>query len=166
MTAMPNTIAETWPWRPMQLQDIDAVVAMEREACLHPLHAWSADSYRSSLQSGYWALVMTDASGHMAGVCVAMAGVDEAHLLNIAVAASAQGQGLGRWMLSQLDAWCLQQQLPHIWLEVRPTNTPAQALYARLGYVLMGVRKGYYPGELGREDALVMKREVTHVAVD
>lgn len=166
MTAMRLTALGAWPWRPMQEDDIDAVVSMESQACPHPLHAWSADNYRSSLQSGYWAHVMTDASGGMAGVCVAMAGVDEAHLLNIAVAASAQGQGLARWMLSQLDAWCLQHAFAHVWLEVRPSNAPAQALYTSVGYVLMGVRKGYYPGELGREDALVMKREVADVAMD
>lgn len=163
---MPNTITNTWPWRPMQLQDIDAVVAMEREACQHPSHAWSLDNYRSSLNSGYWAQVMTDASGQIAGVCVAMAGVEEAHLLNIAVATSAQGQGLARWMLSQLDAWCLHHHFARIWLEVRPNNTPAQTLYARLGYFQVGIRKGYYPGQSGREDAWVMKRELGHVAMD
>lgn len=163
---MPNTMAQTWPWRAMTAQDIDALVAMERDACQHRLHAWSVDNYRSSLQSGYWAQVMTDASGHIVGACVAMAGVDEAHLLNIVVASSAKGKGLARWMMAQLEAWCVQQQLAQIWLEVRPSNTPAQTLYASLGYVHISVRKDYYPGELGREDACVMKREVPHVAMD
>ena len=45
-----------------------------------------------------------------------------------------------------------------VWLEVRPSNAPALALYERCGMRLAGRRRGYYPAAGGaREDALVMK---------
>lgn len=152
-------------WRPMTLDDIAEVRQMEGPACLHPVHAWSEDNYRSSLRSGYWMRVACSPQGRIVGVCVAMFGVDELHLLNIAVAREAQGQGLARWMLAQLITLCQAHALASIWLEVRPSNTPARALYLAQGYVDVGVRKAYYPAPEGREDALVMKREVDHVSM-
>ena len=44
----------------------------------------------------------------------------------------------------------------HIFLEVRPTNLAAKALYSRFGFHEVAVRRDYYPAETGREDALVL----------
>jgi ribosomal-protein-alanine N-acetyltransferase len=153
-------------WRQMTLDDIPQVLAMERVACPHVLHAWSEDNYRSSLSSGYWLRVGCDPQGRIIAVCVAMFGVDELHLLNIAVARERHGQGLACWILDELVTLCQAQDLSTIWLEVRPSNERALALYRWQGYVDVGVRKHYYPASTGREDALVMKREVPHVALD
>lgn len=169
-----RTLKPPHVWRAMQLADVPAVVDMEQQACQHPLHAWTTDNYRSSLRSGYWSRVCVDTHGCITGVCVAMQGVDEVHLLNIAVARDCQGQGLAVWMLTQLDAWCSSLKCPVIWLEVRPSNHPALALYQAQRYAQVAVRKGYYPAVQGREDALVMKRdvallptqEVRHATVD
>jgi ribosomal-protein-alanine N-acetyltransferase len=147
--------------RPMTEADIPAVMAMEHAACLHPLHAWSEDNYRSSMRAGYWVRVRCEGdSGRILAVCVAMDGVDEVHLLNIAVDSQYQGRGLARSVLSVLYDRCRQRQAPVLWLEVRPSNAPARALYVREGFVEVGVRKNYYPAAAGREDALVMKRDV------
>lgn len=147
--------------RPMTDADIAAVIAMERQACLHPSHAWSDDNYRSSLRAGYWARVRCEAdSGRVCAVIVAMDGVDEVHLLNIAVDQAWHGQGIARQLLSVLYARSTQRRAALVWLEVRPSNAPARALYEREGFGQVGVRKGYYPAPEGREDALVMRREV------
>lgn len=149
-----------WCWRPMTGDDVLPVCAMEAQACTHPLHAWTEANYRSSLITGYWARVLCTPEGQVAGVCVGMFGVDELHLLNIAVAPAWHRQGLAQWMLDQLVDLCLAQEFLAIWLEVRPSNERAQALYRAKGYEAISVRKNYYPAESGREDALVMKREV------
>ena len=146
--------------RPMGLDDIPAVRALEVQACAHITHAWTEDNYRSSLASGYWMQVACEPGGAVVGVCVAMLGVDELHLLNIAVARGWQSQGLARHFLAMLVTLCGQHHLQAIWLEVRPTNARARALYARQGYEEVGLRRQYYPAAEGREDALVMKREV------
>jgi ribosomal-protein-alanine N-acetyltransferase len=147
--------------RPMTEADIPAVMAMEREACLHPVHAWSDDNYRSSMRAGYWARVRCEAAGgRVVAVCVAMDGVDEVHLLNIAVDRRLHGQGMARDFLGVLYERCRQRQAPIVWLEVRPSNESARALYRREGFIEVGVRKNYYPAPQGREDALVMKRDI------
>ena len=161
MTALPLTAAH-FVDRPTTEADIPAVRAMETQACLHPVHAWSEDNYRSSMRAGYWVRVRCDAaSGRVVAVCVAMDGVDEMHLLNIAVDRAWHGQGVAQSLLSVLYELCLQRGARALWLEVRPSNEPARELYAREGFESIGVRKNYYPAPQGREDALVMRRWIT-----
>lgn len=151
-----------WIDRPLTEADIAEVVAMEQDACLHPLHAWTVESYRSSLRAGYWARVRCEAAtGRVVAVCVAMDVADEVHLLNIAVARAWHGQGVARTFLDILAARCRQRQSGLIWLEVRPSNARALRLYTQLGYEQVGVRKHYYPAEQGREDAIVMRLALT-----
>lgn len=147
--------------RPMTEADIPAVLAMEQAACLHPSHAWSEDNYRSSMRAGYWCRVRLDAaSQQIVAVCVAMNGADEIHLLNIAVDKRWHGRGVARAFLGVLYERCQQQRASLLWLEVRPSNTPARALYGKEGFIEVGVRKGYYPAPDGREDAVVMRRDI------
>lgn len=147
--------------RLMTEADIPAVLAMEHEACAHPLHAWTEDNYRSSLRSGYWMRVRCEAAtGRVVAVCVAMDGADELHLLNIAVGRAHQGQGIARAMLGLLYERCRARGAGLLWLEVRPSNDRARTLYAREGFVEVGRRKQYYPAPDGREDALVMRRDM------
>lgn len=151
--------------RAMTEDDIPAVLAMERLACPHPVHAWSEDNYRSSLRSAYWMRVRTElGTGRIVGVCVAMDGVDEMHLLNIAVDKDWHGAGLARGLLDTLYAFCRQSNVALLWLEVRPSNERALGVYRRQGFVEVGVRKGYYPAPGGREDALVMRLDLKAVA--
>lgn len=147
--------------RPMTDADIAAVVEMERDACPHPLHAWTPENYRSSLRAGYWAVVRCEPrTQRIVAVCVAMDGVDEVHLLNIAVARDCQGRGLARELIHVLVDRCRQRRATALWLEVRPSNERARTLYRSEGFDDIGVRRNYYPAATGREDALVMRREV------
>jgi ribosomal-protein-alanine N-acetyltransferase len=147
------------PARVLNDADIDAWVAEERLSCLHPLHAWTPENYRSSLRAGYWSRVLCEpVGGRVIAVCVAMDGVDETHLLNIAVARAWQGRGLARELLQALYARCEDEGAQALWLEVRPSNARARELYLREGFVDIGVRRQYYPAPEGREDALVMRR--------
>jgi ribosomal-protein-alanine N-acetyltransferase len=153
------TVQQRFIDRPMTEADIPAVLAMERDACLHPLHAWTEDNYRSSMRAGYWLRVRCGEQGAIAAVIVAMDGHEEVHLLNIAVGRSWHRQGLATALIDALVARCRQRQAATLWLEVRPSNQRAQALYLREGFAVVGLRKGYYPAPEGREDALVMMRD-------
>jgi len=151
--------------RSLRESDIEPWVAEERLSCAHALHAWTPENYRSSLRSGYWSRVLCEAgdtpgSERVVAVCVAMDGVDEIHLLNIAVSRAWQGRGLASGMLQELYERCHEEHAGSLWLEVRPSNAPARALYLREGFVDIGVRRNYYPAAEGREDALVMRREI------
>jgi len=146
--------------RPLTEADIPAVLAMETDACLHPIHAWTADNYRSSIRAGYWSRVRCDRQGHVVAVVVAMDGAGEVHLLNIAVGRAWHRQGVAHALIEVLVDRCRHLGADSLWLEVRPSNEPALALYLREGFEHVGVRRHYYPAPEGREDALVMKRPV------
>lgn len=143
--------------RPMTPRDLDAVLAIEVRAYSHP---WTRGNFIDSLASGYHGEllhVLHQGQVELAGYFMAMAGVDELHLLNITVAPDWQGQGLGRGLLDAVAARARAQRLLQVLLEVRAGNLRAQALYSRYGFETIGRRSGYYPAALGREDAVVMR---------
>ncbi len=137
----------------MTVRDLDAVVAVEARSYSHP---WSRGNFTDSLAAGYLAEVLEDAAGGLVGYLIAMTGVDEMHLLNITVAPDRQGQGHGQTLLAALQQHARQRGLATLWLEVRESNQRARALYRRLGFVEVGLRRGYYPAAVRREDAVVM----------
>ena len=140
---------------PMSLGDVDEVHALECSVFPHP---WSRGNFTDSLASGYDAWTVRDAAGVLAGYYILMYAVDEAHLLDVAVAAGRQGQGLGRHLLDRIGARAREQGMESVLLEVRPSNERALAVYRRYGYREIGRRKGYYPAHGGqREDAIVMR---------
>jgi [ribosomal protein S18]-alanine N-acetyltransferase len=139
---------------PMTAAQVDAVMVVEVAAYPFP---WTRGNFIDSLAAGHSTRVLRDASGELLGYFVAMAGVDEMHLLNITVAPAAQGRGHARTLFDALVAQCRERRARELWLEVRASNAHAQAMYLHLGFVQVGVRKGYYPAPLGRrEDAVIM----------
>lgn len=142
-------------YEPMQTADIDDVLALEETVYPYP---WSRANFVDSLASGYQAWVLRDPGGDLMGYFLIMAIVDEAHLLNVAVSAERQGQGLGRLLLNQAVACSRGLGLESVLLEVRPSNTRALAIYQRYGFHEIGRRKAYYPAaNQQREDAIVMR---------
>ena len=137
---------------------LDALMAIENAAYAFP---WTRGNFIDSIVAGYSARVLLDARGAMLGYFVTMAGVDEMHLLNITVAPEAQSRGHARLMIAALIALCRERAAQSLWLEVRQSNERARSIYARLGFVQQGVRKGYYPAPFGhREDAVVMSLRI------
>ncbi len=146
--------AETRVLLPMTAAQLDTVLAIEVSAYSFP---WSRGNFIDSLAAGHPARVLFGADGELLGYFVAMTGVDEMHLLNITVAPARQGRGHARFMIDALVSLCRERQARELWLEVRASNARARAMYERLGFAPVGVRKGYYPAPLGqREDAVVM----------
>ncbi|SDF82957.1 ribosomal-protein-alanine N-acetyltransferase [Massilia sp. PDC64] len=141
--------------RPMVVGDVDEVHALERSVFPHP---WSRANFMDSLASGYDAWVLREPAGALAGYFLLMYALDEAHLLDVAVAAPLHGRGVGRYLLDRIAARSRAQRMASILLEVRPSNTRALDVYRRYGYEEIGRRKGYYPAHEGRrEDAIVMR---------
>jgi ribosomal-protein-alanine N-acetyltransferase len=142
-------------YAPMTPADVDEVYALECSVFPHP---WSRANFSESLASGYDAWTARDVSGALAGYYLLMYAVDEAHLLDVAVAADRQRQGLGRHLLDRVKARAREQGMASVLLEVRPSNERALDVYRRYGYREIGRRKGYYPAHGGqREDAIVMR---------
>lgn len=139
---------------PIQLHELDRLMAIETVAYPFP---WSRGNFVDSLAAGYLVSKRVDAEGRWFGYVVAMAGVDETHLLNLTVVPQFQRQGHARAMLDELVRWSRERAAVRLWLEVRESNDRAQALYRRYGFRELGLRRGYYPaGPDGRENAVVM----------
>ena len=143
---------------PMGTVHLDPVMAIEAAAYAFP---WTRGNFIDSLAAGYPARVLFDAQRHLLGYFIAMPGVDEMHLLNITVAPAEQGRGHARFMIDALIPLCHEHHARELWLEVRDSNERARAMYLRLGFTAVGVRKGYYPAPFGRrEDAVVMSLKI------
>lgn len=139
---------------PLTDADLDWVVREERD--LHPF-PWTRGNFADSLAAGYSCWLMM-ADGQRAGYAVVLMVMDEAHLLNISVVRSMQGLGLGRSLLDFVAGTARQRGATQIFLEVRPSNASALALYRNSGFEPISRRKAYYPAPEGREDAIVMRK--------
>lgn len=138
--------------RPMQLTDLNAVMAIEPTIYPFP---WSIGNFRDSLNTGYSCWVFEEAR-QMIGYVVLMTALDEAHLLNISVAKQAQGNGYGEALLNFIMQKAREHGALNIFLEVRVSNKVAINLYEKIGFNEMAIRPRYYPAEHGREDAMLM----------
>ncbi len=139
-------------FRPLRDADAEAMAAIEREVYVFP---WTVGNFRDSLFAGYHC-----AGGFIGNELVAysvmMHALDEGHLLNLAVKKSWQSMGLGAAILTHVLAQARLDRRSVLYLEVRPSNIAALALYARFGFTQMGLRRDYYPAVTGREDALFL----------
>ena len=136
----------------MREADLDEVVAVERAIYSHP---WTRGNFADSLAAGYACRVLR-LGGELLGYFIVMAAAGEAHLLNLSVAAAHQRRGHGAMLLREAMGVARSRGARSLFLEVRPSNRGAQALYTRFGFSKVGVRRGYYPAFFGREDALVL----------
>ncbi len=138
--------------RPMQMDDLDAIMQIEPTIYTHP---WTRGNFSDSLNSGYSAWIL-ESEGKMIGYALMMMVMDEAHLLNLSIAKPQQKQGLGRYLLEHMLHIAKNHKTANMFLEVRPSNVSAIALYENMGFCEMAVRRDYYPAVKGREDAVLM----------
>jgi ribosomal-protein-alanine N-acetyltransferase len=135
--------------RPMMVEDLDAVVELEGATYTTP---WSERVFRDELQEPSRRYVVASDGESVVGYAGLLTVGEEGHVTTVAVSDGLRSAQLGtRLMLYLVDA-ALQQEVRHLTLEVRFSNTAAQALYRKFGLAPIGVRKNYY----GDEDALIM----------
>ncbi len=142
--------------RAMRDADIGAVMAIETRAYPFP---WTDGIFRDCINACYpsWLLIE---DGVIIGYGVISVAAREAHILNICIDPDVQSQGHGRRLLRALVRLARTQQAERIFLEVRPSNPRAIALYFDEGFNEIGRRPRYYPAHSGREDAIVMAMEL------
>ena len=139
--------------RPMQTADLDVVMRIERKIYLHP---WTRGNFRDSLNAGYSCWIYQFAQS-IVGYAVMMVATDEAHLLNLSIAAKWQRQGWGKKLLQQMVDLARQYRARAMLLEVRPSNVAALGLYQGFGFKRIALRRGYYPAGADREDAILLE---------
>ena len=135
----------------MNESHVCAVAELEKQNFSEP---WSENSVRGELtnQLALWLVAVED--GVVAGYVGSQTVLQEADMMNIAVADTHRRRGIARMLVEelirQLDAYQLT-------LEVRASNAPAIALYEKLGFTQVGLRKNYY--HKPKEDALILRKE-------
>lgn len=160
MSAEPQAGTQGHPrlvrFRAMTPGDLPAVSAVERASYQFP---WSEGIFRDCLRVGYLCRV-AELDGEIVAYGVVAMGAGEAHILNLCVRRDLRGRSVGRQMLMLVLERARQAGMGTVFLEVRPSNPHAIALYQSVGFVQVGLRKGYYQAEGGREDALVLKLDL------
>lgn len=140
--------------RPMTVCDIPTIRALEARAYQFP---WKIKVFLDCLLAQYQCWV-TKLGKRTIAYGIITVGADESHLLNLCVNPDFHGQGYGRNMVQFLCDIAIVKNAKRMFLEVRPSNQKALALYLAAGFRQVGLRKNYYPTVNGREDALVLAR--------
>lgn len=143
-------------FRAMRAEDLIDVARIEVSAYPYP---WTLGIFRDCMSAGHECWVLSRPA-EVIGYGVLSVAAGEAHILNLCVAPADQGGGHGRRILSRLVDLARWHRAERVFLEVRPSNTVAVALYERFGFNEIGRRPNYYPSRRGREDALVMAIEL------
>ncbi len=144
-------------FRPMSEMDLEHVMEIEKSVYDFP---WSVGIFQDCLSVGYccWILEQDDnVSGY--GIMSVLAG--EAHILNLCIQPELQNNGLGKEMIAYLIDLAKVHDADVMFLEVRPSNSQAIKIYERSGFDEVGNRKDYYPAKFGREDALILAKQLT-----
>lgn len=138
--------------RPMRLEDLDAIMEIERVSFPTP---WSMHSFGVELKDNeyarYFCLVV---DGQIRGYMGLWFILDEGHITNVAIEPSQRGKRYGELLMRSVMEEMREQGMERMTLEVRVSNHAAQRLYQRLGFASAGVRKGYYADT--QEDAIIM----------
>lgn len=141
---------------PMREADLDEVMQIENAIYSHP---WTRGNFADSIRAGY-ACMTWRLDGELVGYFVLLAAAGEAHLLNLSIGPRWQRSGRGSALLGEVSTVARERGASNIFLEVRPSNTAGLALYRRFGFRKIAVRRDYYPAHDGREDALVLSRDL------
>ena len=153
----PDTLSqvELMRFRKMSKADLPRVLEIESKGYNYP---WKEPIFHDCLNAGHYdCWVSEDTENKITAFCIVSTAVGEATVLNLCIDPVMRQQGLGRkFMLHVIDA-ATAKKSESVFLEVRPSNVGAIALYESMGFNEIGVRPGYYKAENGvREDAIMM----------
>lgn len=137
---------------PMTAAHLSRVAALEK-VCF-PADPWSEELFRAALDDPRTTILLAEGEGgELWGYAVLFTVLDEGNLDNIAVAPAHRRQGIADALLGAVVRFG-REHLSTLMLEVRPSSTPAVALYKKHGFVTVGRRKNYYTDP--KEDAILM----------
>jgi ribosomal-protein-alanine N-acetyltransferase len=137
---------------PMRMADVAAVLEIERLSFSSP---WPAYAFEQELTGNRLAhYVVARSGGRVVGFAGIWLMVDEAHVTTFGVHPDHRRRGVGRRLLLRLAELAIELGSARLTLEVRVSNTAAQALYQAFGFRVAGRRIAYYSDD--GEDAVVM----------
>ena len=140
----------------MHTDDLDQVMEIEKIA--YPNHHWSKDSFYQELTNklaSYYCVF--DENNKVIAYIGYWQIIDEAHITTLAVHPDYRQHQLAQILLITMIDDCYKKLVKYITLEVRESNIAAIALYEKLGFQSVGLRKNYYQDN--GENAVIMFTE-------
>ena len=115
---------------------------------------WSEMSIASELQNicAYWLVAVQD--DMIVGYIGSQSTIDETDVMNVAVHPDWRRQGIAEQLIENLIEELKERGSHALMLEVRASNAPAIALYEKMGFRQVGLRKNYYRNP--KEDAMIL----------
>jgi ribosomal-protein-alanine N-acetyltransferase len=138
---------------PMRRRDVAAIQPIEQVSYPRP---WSPAVFQSEVElsrRGERYYIVARRAHELVGYAGMMFAVGDAHVTNIASSTAHRREGIGTRLLAELAWEAIERGCTALTLEVRTSNTAAQALYRNFGFAPVGVRQKYYENV---EDAIVM----------
>lgn len=145
-------------FRRINASDVTGVMEIEEQVYQFP---WTKRIFIDCIRVGY-SCQCCEVDGQIVAYGIMSMGANEAHVLNICVHPDWQNQGIGHDLLQRLLDIASENAVDTVFLEVRPSNLAAVALYEKMGFNTIGTRKDYYPAKNGREDAIILARTLLH----
>lgn len=140
---------------PMREEHVAQVAALEKLCFSDP---WSEASITAELHNPLSTWLVSEEDGTVTGYIGAQSVPPEADVMNLAVSPDCRRQGFGAQLLCTMIELLHRQGIEALFLEVRPSNTAAIALYGAHGFVQVGRRPKYYVNPT--EDALILRKEL------
>lgn len=138
---------------PMTEAHVAQVAALEAQCFSLP---WTRELMENELTNPLSLWLVAVLGDQVAGYVGSQQVMDEADVMNLAVAPAFRRQGIGSALLAELERRLAQHGTAWLTLEVRASNEGAIALYEGRGYRQAGRRPRYYSRPV--EDALILKK--------
>lgn len=151
MITDPTGLLDRVTVEPMTYWDLEQVTAIERMSFRRP---WQPGGFRTELERKPARCLVVRDGTTVLGYLIFWHIPPEIHILNIAVKPDYRGRGLAQLLMDYMLEYGRETGIEEIFLEVRPSNLEAQALYQRSGFLVVGHRKNYYSED--NEDAILM----------
>ena len=138
-------------FREMVPDDADAVELVEKACFAIP---WSRESFWREAANENTSYTLALDGDKVIGYAGCWISFEEAQITNVAILPEYRGRGAGTQLMAAAIRAVKERGVTAMTLEVRPSNVPARALYARNGFQEAGIRRGYYHDN--GEDAIIM----------
>ena len=138
----------------MNESHVTQVAALEKICFADP---WSETSVASELKNPLSCWLVAEEDGVVAGYVGSQTVIDESDMMNVAVHPDHRRKGIAEALVVELVEALKMRESRCLTLEVRASNEPAKALYEKLGFTQVGLRKNYYRNP--KEDALILRKE-------
>ncbi len=138
---------------PMKEKHLDALVEVDKLCFTRP---WTRTGLQAELSSDTACFAAAEQHGTAVGCAGMQCVCGECYIDKVAVHPDCRRQGIAQALVQYLIDYAMSNHAEFITLEVRQSNAPAIALYSKLGFQPVGIRKNFYTDL--HEDAILMTR--------